>query len=152
MPACEPPASSIGPRPASTTWVCHVPPTFAANLSDAVSRSKYVTIGVPSGATWIDVYMPTSGPSSSMPPRICEPGTTTGPSGTPSTHSHAESRIRPPSVFATHRSPCDDAYADTQIAPSAPVATSLYGPLRPAGMSSLHTLVLSMQFGSWFLG
>src|SRR4051812_9784674 len=103
------------------------------------------------------VYMPTFGPSSSTPPRTVEPGTVTGPGGAPSTHSHAESGIRtpagtagrgtvtgpggtpstpshaesgirPPVACATTRSPCDCAYADTQIVPAPLTPTSLYGP------------------------
>src|SRR3569623_1120918 len=87
-----------------------------------------------------------------MPPRIIDPGTVTGPSGTPSTHSHAVSRSRPPLACATTRSPCDCAYADTHEAPVALTPTALYGPIRPAGMSSEHTHVLSMQNGSWPCG
>src|SRR5438067_4069857 len=98
------------------------------------------------------VYMPTSGPLSAIPPRIFEFGTTTGPSGTPSIHSHASSGIRPPVAGATTRSPYDCAYAETQIDPSLPVATPEYGPMRPGGMSSEHTHVLSMQNGSWPCG
>jgi len=59
-----------------------------------------------------------------MPPRIIEPGTVTGASGTPSTHSQLSTGTRPGSTLATTRSPQVCAYADTQIAPSGPVATS----------------------------
>src|SRR3569623_3062412 len=83
-----------------------------------------------------------------MPPRIIDPGTVTGPSGTPSTHSHAVSRSRPPLACATTRSPSDCAHADTHVSPVALTPTSLYGPIRPAGLSSEHTLVLAMQYGS----
>ena len=150
MPTSEPPLSgSIAPVPASTVWICHVPPTFAANLSDALSRSKYVTIGVPSGPTWMLVYMPTSVPASVMPPRIIEPGTSGITSGTPSTHSHVVSGIRPVITLATTRSPCDSAYADTHAVPSEPTATAEYGPMRPTGTSLAHTQAWSMQNGSW---
>jgi hypothetical protein len=105
---------------------------------------------VPSGPTAMLEYMPTSGPSSAMPWRIFESGITTGPSGTPSTHSHASSAMRPSMVAcATTRSPCDCAYADTHTVPFAPAATSEYAPSRPIGMSSSQMHMLSMQNGSW---
>src|ERR1041384_746151 len=102
---------------------------------------------MPSGPTAMLVYIPTSGPASSMPRRIFDPGISTGPSGTPSTHSHASSGIRPPVVRATTRSPWLSAYADTQIAPSAPTATLEYGPTRPAMMSAEHTHMWSTPNG-----
>src|SRR5579863_2748162 len=96
MPTSEPLVGISVPVPASTVCSCHVPATFAANLSDALSTSKYDTTGVPSGSTWMLVYMPTFGPLSEMPPRIFEPGTVTGPLGTPSTHCHVVGSILPP--------------------------------------------------------
>src|SRR5690242_3901648 len=91
------------------------------------------------------VYMPTSSPLASMPPRYFEPSMTTGPSGTPSTHSQASSGTRPGWTWATTRSPYDCAYAETHVSPVAPTATSEYGPTRPIGMSSAQTHSLSMQ-------
>jgi hypothetical protein len=105
-----------------------------------------VTIGLPSSPTAMLVYMPTSGPASATPPRIVAPGISTGPSGTPSTHSQVVSRIRPSrSTRATTRSPCDCAYAETHAVPVGVPAMSLYGPIRPGGMSSEHTQNPSIQ-------
>src|SRR5580698_4636772 len=142
MPASESPAAATLPVPTSTSLITHepaapdpepVPATYAANFSAPRSTSKYDTIGVPSEATAMLVYMPTSGPSSVTPPRIIEPGTVTGPDGTPSTHCHAVSSIRPgPLTCAT--------------------ATSEYGPSWPIGTSVLQMHMLSTQNGSWPIG
>src|SRR5215470_10392452 len=139
------PVSGSLPVPLSTTWICHAPLTRCASLSDAVSRSKYDTIGTPSAPTAMLVYIPTSGPLSLIPPRIFEPGTITGPAGTPSTHSQAVSGIRPPVVRATTRSPWLCAYAETQMPPSGATATSEYGPIRPARRSGEQAHALSTQ-------
>ncbi len=95
------------------------------------------------------VYMPTFGPSSSMPPRTFESGTVTGPSGTPSTHSHASSGMRPPVRLRD-----DEVAVRLRVRrhpglsrPRRPRRRE-YGPTRPSGMSSEHTHVLSMQNGS----
>src|ERR1044071_5696031 len=144
-PSAPAPVAGSLPVPLSTTWTCHAPLIRCASLSDAVSRSKYDTIGTPSAPTAMRVYMPTSGPASLTPPRIFEPGTVTGPAGTPSTHSHDSTGIRPPAVFATTRSPRLCAYAETQIAPSGPTATSEYGPIRPARLSAEQLHAWSRQ-------
>src|SRR5258705_9840097 len=94
------------------------------------------------------VYMPTSSPAAEMPPRIIAPGPSTGRSGTPSTHCHVVGAIRPAvSTRATTRSPWDDAYADTHAVPAGEPVMSLYGPIRPGGMSFEHTHMPSMQNG-----